>query len=157
MLGISVQTDGVMFVADGWRPVCDRRCIAVCCQTVGRAMAQTASHHGGSGSIPGQSMGHLWLTQWHCGRFFTQFCLVNNIRSTVHVHLHNIIAAMGRTTGRSLPTFKQTGRHCRESIRQFHDVSCFLLLFLDIPFQLPSSNVSCPSRRVIEDIERYGS
>jgi len=31
MLGISVQTDGVLFVADGWRPVYGRRCIAVCC------------------------------------------------------------------------------------------------------------------------------
>jgi hypothetical protein len=25
-----------------------------------------------------------------------------------------------------------------------HAVSCFLVLFLDIPFQLPSSNISCP-------------
>ena len=74
--------------------------------------------------------------------FFPQFSHVNSIRSTVRVHLHNIIAAMGRTTGRSLPTFKQTGRHWRE--RQFHDVSCFLVLFLDIPFQMPSSNICCP-------------
>ena len=29
-----------------------------------------ASHHGGPGSIPGQSMWNLWLSKWHWDRFF---------------------------------------------------------------------------------------
>ena len=85
-------------------------------------------------------MGDLWLTQWHCDRVFTQFFPVNSIRSMVHTNLYNIIAAIGRTSGRSLRTFKQTGRRWRET--QFHAVSCFLVLFLDIHFQLPSSTIA---------------
>jgi hypothetical protein len=81
-------------------------------------------------------MGDLWLTQWHCDRFYHP---VNNIRPMVHTHLYSIIAAIGRTSGRSLRTFKQTGRRWRE--KQFHAV---LMVFVDVTFQLPSSNIAFP-------------
>jgi hypothetical protein len=32
-----------------------------------------ASHRGGPGSCPGQSMWDLWWTEWHWDRFFTEF------------------------------------------------------------------------------------
>jgi hypothetical protein len=32
-----------------------------------------ASHRGGPGSIPGQSMWDLWWTKWHWDRFFSEY------------------------------------------------------------------------------------
>jgi hypothetical protein len=58
--------------------------------SVGRAMAQAvspASHRGGPGSIPGQSMWDLWWTKWHWDMFFPEyfgFFRVNFIPPLLH-------------------------------------------------------------------------
>jgi hypothetical protein len=50
----------------------DRPCHGVCIQLL-------ASYHRGPGSCPSQSMGDLWLTEWHWDRFFSNFfsCLLS--------------------------------------------------------------------------------
>jgi hypothetical protein len=55
------QLYGLLWSNSGIRP----------CQGSGRY--SLASHRGGPGSRPGQSMWDLWWTKWHCDRFFSEF------------------------------------------------------------------------------------
>jgi hypothetical protein len=46
----------------------------------------SASHRGGPGSRPGQSMWDLWCTKWHWDRFFSEF---SGFSLSVSFHRHS--------------------------------------------------------------------
>jgi len=77
-----------------------------------------ASHRGGPGSIPGESMSDVWWTKWHCDRGFSEYlCLTLPLSFRYAPHSYSCRAKPGKFPESN--ALSEIGQHGTEKYFQF--------------------------------------